>query len=162
MCKKNRIRSIHPFLYTNGKEVFSRKTSPAIGLEPVRTTFHHLYPKKRVDISKDNECNKKKFLLRIWEHKHFYGWNKLFQFFIKEENKCYELTIDEIITLMVVRHRIIEEKVGTRPWKILFGNKSVDEALDILCRMLAMKFNYQWQHSFPVKIKFVTIIKQAA
>jgi len=160
MCKIKRKKFFHPFLYTNGKELFSKKEIPVIGLVPVKANRHHLYPRDRGDIP---GVNKEKFLLRLWEYKHFQGWNHLFQFCFIENGvkKCSELTIDEIITLMAIKHRFITHKVGSRPWVILFGKKDLDEALDLLCRMLAWKFNYQWQKVFPKKIN-IAIIKIAA
>ncbi len=150
----------HPFLYTDSKKrVYNRKHYPVIGLVRERANRHHLYPKDRVDIK---GINKEKFLLRLWEHRHFKGWNPLFQFCYMENGKikCSELTIDEIITLMVMRHSFIVNKVGTEPWKILFREKNLTEALDLLCRMLAFKFNNTWSFVFPKNIK--AAIKQAA
>lgn len=151
MPKSNRKRHVHPYLYTNGREIFSIKHMPVIGLEPVRATRHHLYPRERCDLP---GVNKEQFLLSLWGYRHFNGWNKLFQFSYMENGtkERSELTIDEIITLMAIRHPFITEKVGTAPWKVLFRNLDLDGALDLLCRMLAMKFNYQWQQTFPKQI----------
>ena len=160
MSKKKR-EYLHPFLFRNkkGEIVFSKTKVLTKGLTQIKGNRHHLYPKQREDIP---GINKEKFLLRIWDYKHFQGWNQLFQFCFKEngKNRCSELTIDEILTLMAVRHRFITEKVGTKPWKILFGEKNLDDAFNLLCRLLAIKFNYQWQKIFPKKITLV--VKQAA
>ncbi|HWA32307.1 MAG TPA: hypothetical protein VG694_02570 [Candidatus Paceibacterota bacterium] len=154
MPKSKKGRYVHPYLFTDGRKILSKKNCPVVGLEPVRSTRHHLYPKDRGDIP---AVNKEKFLLRLWGYKHFQGWNPLFQFcFVEDGAKhCSELTIDEIITLMAIKHPFIVNKVGSKPWKILFGEKELEDALDLLCRMLAWKFNYKWQKCFPKKITLV-------
>jgi hypothetical protein len=151
---RKKKRFFNPFLFTDGKEIFHKKKVPVIGLTQVESNRHHLYPKDRGLIP---GVNKEKFLLRMWEYKHFKGWNVLFQFSYKEEGqtKTSELTIDEIITLMSINHWFVEDKVGTNAWKILFGEKNLNEALDLLCRMLAIKFNYQWQKTFPKAINSI-------
>lgn len=150
---------LHPFLYTNQKEVFHKKEVPVLGLVPVRANRHHLYPKDREEIP---GINKEKFLLKLWEYKHFNGWNYLFKFSYMEngEKKCTELIIDEIITLMIIKHPFITDQVGSKAWKILFKNKTLDQALDLLCRMLAWKFNHKWKEVFPIKIDLA--VKKAA
>ncbi|MDE2030954.1 MAG: hypothetical protein KGI58_01695 [Patescibacteria group bacterium] len=152
----------HPFLYTNGKDTYNIKHMPVIGLDRVKANRHHLYPKKCEDIP---EINKEKFLLRLWEYKHFQGWNILFQFCYLENGikKNSELTIDEIITLMIIKHPFITKKVGSKAWKILFKENNLNQACDILCRMLAWKFNHKhtWKKSFPSKIEFA-VEKMAA
>ncbi|MDQ5954962.1 MAG: hypothetical protein QG583_890, partial [Patescibacteria group bacterium] len=67
---------MHPFLFMDELHIFDKRKVPVIGLNPVFTNRHHLYPKNREHFK---GINKSKFLLRIWEHKHFLGWNKLFQ-----------------------------------------------------------------------------------
>lgn len=152
----------HPFLYTDGRSIIvSAKEYPVIGLNRVKSNRHHLYPKNRDDIPAKH---KEPFLLRLWEYKHFQGWNQLFQFSYIENNKKHwsELTIDEIITLMAIHHPFITQKVGTQPWKILFKDKTLDDACDLLCRMLSRKFNYAPQRIFPKKITFVKEYRLAA
>lgn len=148
---------VHPYLFTDGKKIFKHKKSqrhsnPPIGLKPVLTNRHHLYPKDREKIE---GINKEKFLLRLWEHKHFLGWNKLFQFCYLDKHGCkktYELTIDEIITHMIKEDPFMLKRVGTPAWKILFGEKKLYEAAELLCRMLYLKFNRQWRHKVCYKI----------
>lgn len=151
---KNR-KLTHPFLFTDEINIFDSRKFPVIGLRPVVTNRHHLYPKNREHFE---GINKNKFLLRIWEYKHFYGWNRLFQFCYVDKKgykKSYELVIDEIITLMIINHPFITSQVGSPAWKILFGNKKLHEARDILCRMLYLKFKRQWRHTFCYRVNFV-------
>lgn len=153
---------LHPFLWTNTSQsiLYNVKNTPVIGLYRVRANRHHLYPKSRIDF---NGINKEKYLLRLWEYKHFRGWNPLFQFCYEENGTvvCSELVIDEIITLMIIKHPYITRQVGSKAWKILFGDKNLDQALDLLCRMLAIKFNRKWEKVYPNKIELV-VLKDAA
>lgn len=157
MAKKSRIN--HPYLYTDGKSYFNKNLIPVIGLNSVALTRHHLYPKDRKDLI----INKERYLLNIWGHKHFFGWNNLFQFSYFEGNSKIhtELTIDEIITLMIERHIFIVRKVGSKAWNTLFGSKTLDQALDLLLRMLSMKFNHRPMYVVHEKINFATSLEAA-
>lgn len=161
MPKSKRKRFLHPYLHTDGKEVFTHTISSSGNpLLPVRATRHHLYPRDRSDVK---GVDRERFILRLWGYKHFNGWNHLFQFCFTERGirTCHELTIDEIITLMIIRHPFITNKVGSKPWKILFKEKTLEDATDLLCRMLAWKFNYQWQEIFPKKITLLPVSQAA-
>lgn len=152
MCRKI---FIHPFLYSPGNgQLPSREAEFYTNCKPVKANRHHLYPRNRTDVT---GINKEKFILRLWEYKHFRGWNSLFQFCYYENNckKCSELTIDEILTLMAIKHPFIANKVGSREWKILFKKKNLQQAFELLCRMLSWKFDYEWRRVFPVKINLV-------
>lgn len=143
---------MHPFLFMDELHIFDKRKVPVIGLNPVFTNRHHLYPKNREHFK---GINKSKFLLRIWEHKHFLGWNKLFQFCYLDKNghkKGFELIIDEIITHMIQEDPYMTSRVGTPAWKILFGKKKLHEAAELLCRMLSIKFQRQWRHKVCHKI----------
>ena len=122
----------------DGKSFFSKKEIPNIGLDSVNMTRHHLYPKNRKDV----DIKKEKYILKLWAHRHFFGWNRLFHFDYIENRKMIhsELTIDEIIYCMVTRHSFIMDKIGSIPWKLIFGNKNIEDAIDLLCRMLSIKF----------------------
>ena len=140
--RKRRIE--HPFLIVDNSYSarHKRDLSPVVAsilYHPVHMSCHHLYPKARTD-GQGKECH---ITLKIWCYKHFYGWNNLFQFFYKENGKTIhsELTIDEIITCMVTRHPFIMEKVGSIPWQIVFKDKNIEQAINLLCRMLYMKLN---------------------
>ncbi|MBP9715045.1 MAG: hypothetical protein KBD52_00965 [Candidatus Pacebacteria bacterium] len=155
---------VHPYLFTDGKKIYKHKKSqlrsnPPIGLRPVLTNRHHLYPKDREEIE---GINKEKFMLRLWEYKHSLGWNMLFQFAYEEDGRKFhhELIIDEIITLMIIEHPFMTSQVGSPAWKILFGNKKLHEARDILCRMLYFKFKKQWKHVVSEKVNLA--VRKAA
>lgn len=160
MIKKLRARrSRHPFLLTDGRKIFHKNSCPSIGLDKVCMTKHHLYPKDRKDIL----IAKENFILKIWCYKHFFGWNRLFQFCYKENNlKIHtELSIDEILTLMIERHRFITDKIGTDAWKIVFKDRNIEQAIDLLCRLISIKFNIEPKKVKNSKIEFA-ITKLAA
>jgi hypothetical protein len=146
----------HPFLIVNSTytTVRHKKNTPpevaSILYTPVRMSRHHLYPKDRTS----QQGPHSNIVLKIWCYKHFYGWNSLFQFFYKEHGKTIhsEFTIDEIITLMIERHPFIVNKVGSPPWKVVFKNKGIEEAIDLLCRTLSMKFNRPPAHVLHEKV----------
>lgn len=147
----------HPFLVVNNKyNVVKNKKyiDPQILnilYTPVKMSRHHLYPKNRTA----GQGLYSNITLKIWCFKHFYGWNNLFQFFYQGENGEIlpsELTIDEIITLMIERHPLITDKVGSAPWKIVFKNKGIEDAIDLLCRMVSIKFNRPHLHVVHEKI----------
>lgn len=151
--RKRRIQ--HPFLLVNNKYHVIQRGSTTPEIEsllylPVHLSRHHLYPKNRTGGEGPHSAT----TLKLWCYKHFFGWNNLFQFFYKENGQTIhsELTIDEIITCMIVEHPFITNKVGTPPWKALFGEKNLEEALDLLCRMLSMKLNRTFLHVVHVKI----------
>lgn len=151
MLKKRKY--VHPFLYFIGTELPSKDARLSVNRKEVYANRHHLFPRSRKDIPKKE---KEGFVLRLWEYKHASGWNQLFQFRYFENNqiKYFELTIDEIITLMAAKHPFIVEKVGTKPWKILFKDKTLKQASELLCRMLEWKLDRQWRKIFPKKIDF--------
>lgn len=136
---------LHPFKRTAGNVVLNTFVDPGakIGTDPVFSTFHHLYPQDRDDVP--HSIDKHAFVLNIWSHKHFMGWNKLF--FIRictnaklKKYKTMELTIEEVLCLMLIKHKYIKDKVGTEPWNILFGkNKSLNDATDLLLRLFYIK-----------------------
>ncbi len=161
--RKRRIE--HPFLVVDSKyNTFCKKeTSPQVAsilYQKVHMSRHHLYPKDRT-ARKGPYSN---ITLKMWCYKHFFGWNSLFQFFYKENGKTIhtELTIDEIITCMIIHHPFIMDKVGTRPWKVLFKDKEVEEVIDLLCRMLSMKFNRELEYTVHQKIDVAIPKKMAA
>lgn len=147
----------HPFLVVNSKYTIVKHKKhinseiPNILYIPAKMSRHHLYPKDRSD-QKGPYSN---ITIKIWCFKHFYGWNNLFQFFYEGENGEIlpsELTIDEIITLMIERHPFIMNKIGSPPWKIVFKNKDIEEAIDLLCRTVSMKFNRPHLHVVHEKV----------
>lgn len=145
----------HPFLVVNNKYDVQKKKElkeeiAKILYTPVHLSRHHLYPKDRTG----RQGPYSSITLRIWCYKHFFGWNSLFQFFYKENGHTVhtELTIDEIITAMIERHPFIMERVGTPPWKVVFKEKGIEDAIDLLCRMLSMKFNRSHLHVVHEKI----------
>ena len=154
----------HPFLMVDSKynTEHKEKIKPEIkGIlyEPVKISRHHLYPKDRTG----GQGRYSNITLKIWCYKHFYGWNSLFQFFYKDNGKTIhsELTIDEIITLMILKHSFIVDKIGTKPWKVLFKEKNLEQATDLLCRMLSIKFNRHHEYIIHEKIN-VAIPKKIA
>jgi hypothetical protein len=153
MQKSNRKRRTkHPFLVTDGRNFFHKNSNMAIGLDKVYITRHHLYPKDRKDLV---EVAKENFILKIWSHKHFFGWNRLFQFCYKELGREIhtELTIDEIVTMMIEKHWFITKKVGTKAWKIVFKEKTIDEAIDLLCRLISRKYGKETLKAILINIK---------
>ena len=152
---------MHPFLYRKGDRLAEIIGGPAPGFYPVRSSRHHLYPKDRKDVT---GTSRERFILKLWEHKHFYGWNSLFQFNYCHGSKKrrFELTIDEIITLMATEHPFIVSRVGSRAWKVLFKDKNLSDACSLLCRMLSIKFNYRCKSDLHPKVVYVLSVRQAA
>lgn len=158
MCKTECIKFIHPFLFTDGKSVF-RKDLSTDKSRPVRISRHHLYPRAGENIK---GVDKEKFILRMWHFKHCSGWNKLFQYNYTHKNskKTSKLNIEEVLTLMQCWHPFILGKIGTPEWKIVFKERNLQEAFELLCRFLSMKFHIRWKHRFPTRIKL--LISKAA
>jgi hypothetical protein len=165
MAKKS-----HPFLFRCGKQIvrIPAGSVPAPGLVPIQSTRHHLYPKHRKDIK---DINKERFKLRLWEHRHGY-WNQLFQFCYQtpgsKHKHCSELSIDDIIVMLICRHPFILQKSRTTAWKLLFGNKNLEEVIDLLCRALSFKYNAPVRReryketSYPETVRYACMPQQAA
>lgn len=158
-------RMEHPFLVVDNKYNLRLKTTldpqvASILYQPVHMSRHHLYPRDRTG----RQGPDSNITLKIWCYKHFFGWNSLFQFFYKEHGRTFhsELTIDEIITCMIIRHPFIMSKVGTRAWKVVFKEKGIEQAIDLLCRMLSMKFNRAHKQIVHEKIHIAIPKKIAA
>jgi hypothetical protein len=156
MSKKKKTYA-HPFLYTDRCKTFDKRKTTVAGLVEVRSNRHHLYPRSRTDIGENCE----RFVLNLWQHKHFCGWNKLFQFSYEKGGiiKQSELTIDEIIELMINKDPFITRQIGSPAWKLVFKNKGLNGALDLLCRALSIKFNYRVREKRATKVIFLNPIR---
>lgn len=147
----------HPFLLTRGKTIVHKKSIPSnevqtILYEKSHLTIHHLFPRARTNVP----STYKNHTLRLWSHKHFLGWNTLFQFKYRDDYNTEhfsELTIDEIITCIYMRHPFITLKIGTKAWNIVFKNKTLTEARMLLERFILIKFKRVFQYTFNSHIE---------